>query len=292
MAPKRQPGKRAKSPAKRPSQLTPAKPSIVKTSRAGLIIAAVVLAIGIIGYTVSQTSSANSGTPVYGYEIVNRYPHNLRSFTQGLQYLDGTLYEGTGQNGASGVMKEDLESGEILQRQSIPDQYFGEGIVVVDDKLYELTWQSEAGFVYDRETLRPLRQFHYPGEGWGLTYDGDRIIMSDGSEFLRFWDPETLEETGRIQVTDNSVPIRNLNELEYIDGEVYANVWTTDRIARIDPESGKVNSWIDLRGLLPASESQGADVLNGIAWDARGKRLFVTGKWWPRLFEIRLVEKN
>ncbi len=213
MAAKRQPGKRTKPAAIQPSQLTPAKSS---SSRSWLILAGIGLAIGIVGYTVSQTSSADSGTPVYGYEIVNSYPHNPRSFTQGLQYLDGTLYEGTGQNGDSGVMKDDLASGEILQRQAIPDQYFGEGIVVVDDKLYELTWQSQTGFVYDRENLLPERQFHYTGEGWGLTYDGDRIIMSDGSDFLRFWDPETLQETGRIQVTDNGVPIRNLNELEYI----------------------------------------------------------------------------
>lgn len=286
MAAKRQSGKRAKPPANQPSQLTPA-----KSSRAGLIIAGIMVAVGIVGYGITRTSSADSGTPVYGYEVVNSYPHNPRSFTQGLQYLDGTLYEGTGQNGDSAVMKDDLESGENLLRQTIPDQYFGEGIVVIDDKLYELTWQSQTGFVYDRENLLPERQFHYTGEGWGLTYDGDRIIMSDGSDFLRFWDPETLEETGRVQVTDNGVPIRNLNELEYIDGEVYANVWQTDRIARIDPESGKVNSWIDLRGLLPANERQGTDVLNGIAWDARGKRLFVTGKWWPRLFEIKLVER-
>ena len=238
-------------------------------------------------------ASQAGGIPEYGYEIVHTYPHDPLAYTQGLFYLDGVLYEGTGLNGRSSIRKVKLETGEVLQKRDIPEQYFGEGIVNWKDRLLEITWQSQTGFIYDLVRFEPRGQFGYPGEGWGLTQDGKRIIMSDGSSELRFWDPETLRETGRVAVSDEGRPIAELNELEWIKGEVYANVYQTDRIARIDPVSGKVVGWIDLAGLLsPADRVRQVDVLNGIAYDAKGDRLFVTGKLWPKLFEIRLVKKT
>jgi glutaminyl-peptide cyclotransferase len=230
--------------------------------------------------------------PEYGYEVLHVYPHDPLAFTQGLFYLDGFLYEGTGIEGQSSIRKERLETGEVLQKHDIPEAYFGEGIVNWDDSLLELTWTTHVGFVYGLATFDPQRQFHYPGEGWGLTQDGKRIIMSDGSAQLRFWDPRTLLETGRITVTADGEPVDRLNELEWVNGEIYANVWQTDRIARINPSSGKVTGWIDCKGLLSAADRTGReDVLNGIAYDAKGGRLFVTGKKWPKLFEIRLVKR-
>ena len=218
------------------------------------------------------------------------------AFTQGLLYLNGFLYEGTGIEGLSSIRKVRLETGEVLQKHDIPEAYFGEGIVNWKDRLIELTWKAETGFVYDLASFRLQREFRYPGEGWGMTQDGKRIIMSDGSAQLRFWDPETLQETGRITVTDAGRPVDQLNELEWVKGEIYANIWQTWRIARIDPATGKVAGWIDLTGLLnPADRIEGengTDVLNGIAYDAAGDRLFVTGKRWPKLFEIRLVKKT
>ena len=228
--------------------------------------------------------------PVSRYQVVHVYPHDPLAFTQGLVYLDGVLYEGTGLNGQSTIRKVKLENGEVLQIQKIDPQYFGEGIAVWRDKLVELTWRSGIGFIYDRQSFTRTGVFNYRGEGWGLTHDGTRLIMSDGSSFLRFLDPATQKETGRIQVRDGRLPIEHLNELEFVKGEVLANVWQTDRIARISLETGQVTGWIDLRGLLTARDAaQGADVLNGIAYDQAGDRLFVTGKLWPKLFEIRIV---
>jgi len=230
--------------------------------------------------------------PVYGYEVVHVYPHDPLAFTQGLFYLDGFLYESTGLEGQSSIRKERLETGEVLERHDIPEAYFGEGIVNWQDRLMELTWTTQVGFVYDLASFNPEREFHYTGEGWGLTQDGKRIIMSDGTAQLRFWDPQTLAETGRITVTANGEPVKDLNEMEWVNGQIYANVWQTDRIARIDPKSGDVVGWIDCKGLLSASDLRGQeDVLNGIAYDAKGGRLFVTGKKWPKLFEIRLVKR-
>src|SRR5215831_2395896 len=238
-------------------------------------------------------ASQASGTPEYGYEIVHTYHHDPMAFTQGLVYLDGVLYEGTGLEEQSSIRKVKLETGEVLQKHDVPGQYFGEGIVVWKDRLLELTWKAEKGFIYDLATFAPKGDFQYPGEGWGLTTDGKRIIMSDGSADLRFWDPDTLKETGRITVTDDGRPVTQLNELEWVKGEIYANVWQTDRIARISPVDGKVLGWIDLTGILPKSERPEADaVLNGIAYDAAGDRLFVTGKLWPKIFEIKLVPKK
>jgi glutaminyl-peptide cyclotransferase len=237
--------------------------------------------------------SQAGGIPEYGYEVVHTYPHDPQAYTQGLFYLNGVLYESTGLNGQSSIRKERLETGEILQRRDIPEQYFGEGIINWKDRLMEITWKSEVGFVYDLGSFALKNQFSYPGQGWGLTQDGKRIIMSDGTAELRFWEPETLREMGRVRVTADGVPVDQLNELEWVKGEVYANVYQTDRIARIDPSSGRVVGWIDLTGILtPADRVRQVDVLNGIAYDAATGRLFVTGKWWPKLFEIKLVKKQ
>lgn len=236
----------------------------------------------------------DAGVAEYSYEVVHAYPHDPTAFTEGLFYLDGFLYEGTGLPFQSSIRKVRPETGEIVQKHDIPEQYFGEGIVNWKDRLIELTYKSEVGFVYDLATMRPQRQFSYKGEGWAMTQDGKQIYMSDGTPQIRIWDPETLKETGRITVTDDGKPVQYVNELEWIKGEIYANVWQTDRIARIDPASGRVVGWIDLTGLLnPADQIAGqTDVLNGIAYDAKGDRLFVTGKKWPKLFEIRLVKKQ
>lgn len=228
-------------------------------------------------------------TPVYGYRVVNAYPHDPAAFTQGLVYADSVLYEGTGLYGQSTLRRVKLETGEVLASRSLPGQYFGEGIAVVRDSVYQITWRSGEGFVYRKDDFGPVGSVTYATEGWGLTWDGSRLVMSDGSATLYFRDPNTFQETGRVTVTDLAGPVQRLNELEYIDGEIYANVWFTDRIARIDPATGRVLSWIDLTGLLDPSERPSADaVLNGIAYDPVGKRLFVTGKWWPWLFEIEV----
>jgi glutamine cyclotransferase len=229
--------------------------------------------------------------PTDGYQVVRSYPHDRTAFTQGLIYRDGVLYEGTGLNGKSGIRKVKLETGEVLAIQPLASQYFGEGITDWKGQILQLTWQAQIGFVYDLKTFERQRTFAYKGEGWGLTHDATRIIMSDGSADLRFLDPATLKETGRITVRDENGPVAQLNELEFVKGEIYANVWQTERIARISPASGHVVGWIDLRGLLSPADRAGTDVLNGIAYDAAGDRLFVTGKWWPRLFEIKLTRQ-
>ena len=204
-------------------------------------------------------------------------------------YLDGVLYEGTGQNGSSSIRKVRLENGEVLQQQSLDQKYFGEGIAIWKKSLIQLTYTTEIGFVYDLATFQRVKTFNYTGEGWGLTHDDTRIIMSDGSSSLRFLDPETLQETGRLPVKDAGTPVKDLNELEYVKGEILANIWKTERIARISPKTGQVIGWIDLSGLLDPHDKAGTDVLNGIAYDAAGDRLFVTGKLWPKLFEVRIV---
>lgn len=234
-----------------------------------------------------------SQTPVYGYRIVHVYPHDRLAFTQGLEYRGGFLYEGTGLNGRSSLRKVDLQSGKVLQEIRLDSQYFGEGITLVDRRVVELTWQSHRGFVYDNKTFNVTRDFDYPGEGWGLANDGRQIYMSDGTAQIRCWNPSTLQETRRITVHDGELPVESLNELEYVHGEIYANIWLTDRIARIVPADGRVSGWIDLSGLLTAGDRDGgADVLNGIAYDSTGDRLFVTGKLWPKVFEIQLVRKS
>ena len=238
----------------------------------------------------APTATQASTTPVYTYKIVNTFPHDRGAFTQGLVFTDGVLYEGTGLYGQSTLRRVTLETGQPTQVYALPLNFFGEGITIFGDKIFQLTWKEHTGFIYAKDTFAPAGAFTYPTEGWGLTQDGARLIMSDGSANLYFLNPTTLAETGRVEVHDENGPVVRLNELEYINGEVYANIWQTDRIARIDPSTGRVLAWLDMSGLLtPADRSQPVDVLNGIAYDALGGRLFVTGKLWPKLFEIVLV---
>ncbi len=229
---------------------------------------------------------------MYGYQIQRVYPHDPDAFTQGLQFTDGALYEGTGLNGRSSIRKVALDTGTVLRKRDVAEQYFGEGITVWKSELFELTWQSGIAFVYDKTTFEPRRTMTYTGEGWGLTHDGRHLIMSDGSSELRVLDPATFAERRRIRVTAIGVPLKNLNELEFVKGEIFANIWQTDYIARIAPDTGKVTGYIDLRGLLTAAERARTDVMNGIAYDPDHDRLFVTGKLWPKLFEIKVVKKG
>jgi len=229
---------------------------------------------------------------VYGYRVVNTYPHDITFFTQGLIYHEGSLYEGSGKRGMSLLLKRTLEDSTPVLSKSISQRYFGEGIEVVGDKIFQLTWQSHIVFVYDKHSFEQLGTFFNPTEGWGLAYDGKRLILSDGSATLRFMDPETFAQIGSVDVTLAGNPITMLNELEYIDGEIWANVWMTDYIVRIDPASGLVKSYVDLTGLSELTQLGSSEaVLNGIAWDAENQRLFVTGKHWANLFEIELVEQ-
>jgi len=237
-------------------------------------------------------ASQASGIPEYTYQVVHTFPHDRHAYTQGLVYQDGVLYEGTGLEGESSIRKVKLETGEVLQKRDVPWPHFGEGIVIWKDRLLELTWQGQSGFIYDPATFTPKGEFQYAGEGWGLTHDGKRIIMSDGTSEIRFWDPETLKETGRITIRSEGQPVVKLNELEWVKGEIYANVWETDRIVRVNPANGNVVGWIDLTGIMTPRETDPGNVLNGIAYDAKGDRLFVTGKRWPKLFEIKLVKRQ
>jgi glutamine cyclotransferase len=235
-------------------------------------------------------SPAAAPIPTYSYHVLKVYPHDRNAFTQGLVIHDGILYEGTGLWGCSTLRRVELETGQVVQSYALPESYFGEGVTAYGDVLLQLTWKSRIGFVYDRAGFEQLRTFSYPTEGWGITHDGQRLIMSDGSSTLFFLDPESFQEIGRVEVRDGEVPVTRLNELEYVRGEVYANVWQTDLVARIDPQSGQVTAWVDLSGLLaPEDRDPAVDVLNGIAYDEETDRLFVTGKLWPKLFEIDLV---
>lgn len=238
-----------------------------------------------------QTNSAKPAVDVESYQIIHVYPHAPSAYTQGLIFLDGTLYEGTGLEGRSSLRRVQLETGKVLQRYDLPKEYFGEGITDWKNDLYQLTWRSGTCFVYDRVSFRLLHTFHYPGEGWGLTHDEKHLIMSDGTAKLRILDPASFKQLKRITVTYQRRPVENLNELEYIHGAIYANVWMSDRIAIISPKSGKVERWLDLSGILPGHDSiNGNAVLNGIAYDAKTDRIFVTGKLWPKLFEIRVIQ--
>src|SRR5579864_5203931 len=233
-----------------------------------------------------------ASTREYGFKTVHAYPHDPEAFTQGLVFHDGFLYEGTGLNGRSSLRKIRLETGEVVQRIDLSPQYFGEGIAILGDKIVELSWRSQTGFVYRLKDFQLLSQFTYPGEGWGLASNGTDLYMSDGSDEIRVLDGTTFKEKRRLKVHDGATPVAQLNELEFVEGELLANVWQTDRIARISPASGKVTGWIDLSGLLSPMYRRSSDaVLNGIAYDPRGHRLFVTGKLWPKVFEIQLVPK-
>ncbi|MBN2593437.1 MAG: glutaminyl-peptide cyclotransferase [Sedimentisphaerales bacterium] len=233
----------------------------------------------------------NPDTPVrWTYKVVNTFAHDPKAFTQGLVFEDGFLYEGTGLNGRSELRKVELETGNILKTYKLPDEFFGEGITVFGDRIIQLTYQSNVGFVYNKETFELLSEFSYPTEGWGLTHDDKYLIMSDGTPMLYFLDPETFKQKHKVMVIDQNSQVWGLNELEYIDGEIYANVWPTERIVKIEPETGRVIGWIDVEGILaPQDHSEPVDVFNGIAYDAANRRLFVTGKFYPKLFEIKLI---
>jgi glutamine cyclotransferase len=231
--------------------------------------------------------------PIEGYEVVAKYPHSTSNYTEGFFYLDGMFYEGTGINGHSAVMAVDPETGRTLQRRDLPPEYFGEGIVDWGPNIYEWTWKSHVCFVYDRFSLRPAKQFTYAGEGWGMTRTTRELITSDGSATLRFRNPNTFQETRHVVVKDGSKIVDRLNELEFIKGEIYANVWHSEMIARISPQDGHVIAWIDLTGLLPSDQRIDPEsVLNGIAYDAQHDRIFVTGKRWPTIFEIKIVQQS
>jgi len=228
----------------------------------------------------------------YTFRVVKTYPHDRNAFTQGLEYRDGVLYEGTGLVSRSALRKIKLDTGQVLQSFDLPQPFFGEGITVLNQQVVQLTWQSQTGFIYDKSSFRVLKSFSYPGEGWGMTNDGKQIYMSDGTSQIRVWDPVSFKEIRRISVTDGGKPVNALNELEFVRGEIWANVWQTDRIARISPVDGRVLGWIDLSGILPKAERATADaVLNGIAYDSATDRIFVTGKLWPKLFEIKVIPK-
>lgn len=229
---------------------------------------------------------------LYSYQVLNTWPHDPNAYTQGLVFDQGYLWEGTGQYGSSSLRKVELETGRVVMRVDLAPQYFGEGITVFRNRIYQLTWQSRKGFVYDLETLRPLEEFSYDGEGWGLTNTEEFLIMSDGTNRLRFLDASSFKVKRVLSVRDERGPVTQLNELEYIKGEIFANVWQSDRIARIDPKSGRVLGWIDLTGLTPRNEIRASEaVLNGIAYDVENDRLFVTGKLWPKIFEIRPLKR-
>jgi len=254
-----------------------------------------VIAIFAGSWGITAPYASPAVVPTYGYKVIHTYPHDKTSYTQGLVVRDGVFYESAGQYGQSDLRKVDIATGKVLQKMPVDKKYFAEGLVDWHDTLIQLSWQEQTGFVYDLKTLGFRQTFRYSGQGWGLTHDGKRLILSDGTleGGLRFFDPATFLETGRVVVKDNGIPVSNLNELEYIGGEVWANVYMTDRIARINPATGAVTGWIDLTGLLRPVERprDSGGVLNGIAYDAQTKRLFVTGKLWPKLFEITLVPK-
>ena len=265
--------------------------------RARLVL---ILALALAG--LECHTGANSGPPPtppapvvakYGYEVVHNYPHDQDAFTQGLIFVEGKLYEGTGEEGRSSLRELDLQTGRVLKQVAIPEQYFGEGITFLNGKIYQLTWLHQVGFIYNAQTLEKSGQFEYTGEGWGITNDGRSLIISDGSNLLKFLDPDSFRVAKTIAVTDRGTPVTKLNELEFVNGEIYANVWHDQRIVTIDPQNGRVTGWIDLSGLLePGAVDDPEAVLNGIAYDQAGNRLFVTGKLWPQLFEIRLKRQS
>jgi glutaminyl-peptide cyclotransferase len=246
-----------------------------------------------LGATLLACGVAQAAIPVYGFMVKKTYPHDPQAFTQGLFFKDGFLYETTGLQGRSTLRKVDLASGKVLQKKELASEFFGEGSAPVGNEIIGLTWTSHVGFVYDQKTFALKRRFNYAGEGWGLASDAQRVYMSDGSNTIRVLDPKSLAEVRRIEVTAEGKPVARLNELEVVEGQIFANVWGTDLIARIDPVTGNVVGWIDLSNLLPAAQrgTESVDaVLNGIAYDTKGHRLFVTGKLWPKLFEIELVQ--
>ena len=253
---------------------------------AAILVGLTMLACAPAGSTVAQRNPA----PVQNFKVIATFPHDTTSFTQGLVYaVDGEFYESTGLQGESTLRRVEIATGRTLQRIDVPADYFAEGLALVGDELLQLTWQHKLGFVYDRKTFKQKRTFPYKTEGWGITFDGtSQLVMSDGSDTLTFLDPKTLAPGKTLRVLDAGKPIRNLNELEWIEGEIWANVWLTDRIARISPNTGEVNAWVDLSTLWPVSQRPRPDeqVLNGIAYDKATRRIFITGKKWPKLYQI------
>ena len=242
--------------------------------------------------TTSGDKGSKQSVPVYGYEVVHVFPHDRDAFTQGLIFHEGNWIESTGEVGRSSLRRVEIDSGKVLQQVDVAPPYFAEGITLLKGKIFQLTWQHQVGFVYDGLTFEKSGEFKYSGEGWGLTNDGQSLILSDGTNKIRFIDPDNFQVTKTIAVLDGHTAIAEINELEYVKGEIYANIWHADRIARIDPNSGKVVGWINLAGLLAPGEVQDEEaVLNGIAYDEASGRLFVTGKLWPKIFEIRLKQK-
>ena len=243
--------------------------------------------------TAPANTAANAAPVNYGYEVVNTWPHDADAFTQGLIFAEGKLYESTGQVGSSSLRLIEPQTGKVLKKIDVPPPFFAEGITLLNGKIYQLTWQHGIGFIYDAQKMEQIGRFEYNGEGWGLTTDGRSLIISDGSNLLKFIDPDSFRVTKTIAVADGKLPVKELNELEYVNGEIYANIWHDQRIAAIDPQTGRVTGWIDLSGLLPAGDIRDQEaVLNGIAYDQGGKRLFVTGKLWPRLFEIQIKPQS
>jgi glutaminyl-peptide cyclotransferase len=251
------------------------------------------LLAALIAGPIGAPAAAHATIPVYGVQVIRTYPHDPQAFTEGLFYLNGSFYESTGLAGRSQIRKVDPATGRVLQSLNLAPAYFGEGIVASDGRLIQLTWTNQVGFIYDLASFKLIGHFSYTGEGWALTRNARQLVMSDGTPQIRFLDPKTLHEVRRLTVTADGVPVKNINELEWVKGELLANIWLTSKIARIDPVSGHVTGWIDLTGLVTTEETGGDPdaVANGIAYDAATNRLFVTGKLWPKLFEIRLVKR-
>jgi glutamine cyclotransferase len=227
--------------------------------------------------------------PIYSYEIINTYPHDVRAFTEGLVYEAGYIYESTGKYNESTLRKVDLQTGEILKLHKLDEYYFGEGITLYHNKIFQLTWKSKVGLIYDKDSFTLISKFYYNTEGWGITHNDEHLIMSDGTDEIFFLNPQNFKKVYSIKVHDEFRPITRLNELEFIKGEIYANVWKSDKIARICPHTGKITGWIDLKGLLSPKEYKSADTLNGITYDNEKNSFIVTGKMWPKIFEIKLI---
>ncbi|MCW4017712.1 MAG: glutaminyl-peptide cyclotransferase [Candidatus Bathyarchaeota archaeon] len=263
-----------------------------KTALSALFVLMILaLSIGIVGFSLSSENPQAALTAQnYTYTVINTYPHDPNAFTEGLFYADGFLYESTGLKGFSSLRRVDLASGEVLQEFSLSDQFFGEGAALVGDAIIQLTYQEKVGFVYDKTSFALIKNFSYPTEGWGLTFDGENLIMSDGSSNLYFIDPETFQQVKALQIYDGNVSVSRLNELEYINGDVYANIYEQTKIAVINPNTGQVKVWVDLTGLQGAAANSG--VLNGIAYGSEGDRLFVTGKNWRQIYEIKLAPNS
>jgi glutamine cyclotransferase len=253
-----------------------------------IVLVAVTIAIVLATIILLKDETADTKIVNYTYEVIKVYPHDPNAFTQGLVMEEGVLYEGTGLYGSSTLRRVDLETGNVLETRVLSEGYFGEGITIFGNKIIQLTWKANKAFVYDKSSFDLIEEFSYPTEGWGITTDGTYLIMSDGSANLYFLDPETFETIRKVEVWDNQ-PVTRLNELEYIEGRVYANIWLTDKIAIIDPDSGLVTGWIDLKGIYATENSNSNDVLNGIAYDEQYNRLFVTGKRWTKLFQIEMT---